>query len=118
MVYCYFKLKDKSFTAQKIHLWRYNDDDLSDITDLDKKWKDYTSVKIDGFLLNQSQEQKNKELRDVDLAEEDTIIVEIPKKSGGSENFVFVPLQGKGEEDIVEQDKTPAVPIYSGEINL
>tara|TARA_B110000285_G_scaffold194083_1_gene223494 strand:- start:999 stop:1163 length:165 start_codon:yes stop_codon:yes gene_type:complete len=54
----------------------------------------------------------------VDIAEEDTIIVEIPKKSGASENFVFIPLQGKGEEDIVEKDKTPVVPIYSGEINL
>jgi hypothetical protein len=56
MVYCYFKLKDKSFTGNKMHLWRYNDDDLSGITDLDKKFKDYTSVKIDAFLLNRSEE--------------------------------------------------------------
>jgi len=46
--------------AKKMHLWRYNDDDLSDIVDLDKKWKDYSSVKLDGFLLNRTDEQKSK----------------------------------------------------------
>ena len=46
--------------AKKMHLWRYNDDDFSDIVDLDKKWKDYSSVKIDGFLLNRTEDQKSK----------------------------------------------------------
>ena len=39
-------------TNKNIHLWRYNDDDLSEIINLDKKYKDYSSVKIDAFLLN------------------------------------------------------------------
>jgi len=63
-----------------MHLWRFNDaDDLSDITDLDKKYIDFTSVKIDAFLLNHSEDQKNKELKDIDLADEDTVIAEMQK---------------------------------------
>ena len=62
MVYMYFKQKNKDFMAKKMHLWRYNDDDFSDIVDLDKKWKDYSSVKIDGFLLNRTEDQKSKQL--------------------------------------------------------
>ena len=53
MVYMYFKQKNKDFMMnKKLHLWRYNEDDLSEINDLDKKYKDYSSVKIDAFLLN------------------------------------------------------------------
>ena len=53
MVYMYFKQRNKDFMMnKKLHLWRYNEDDLSEINDLDKKYKDYSSVKIDAFLLN------------------------------------------------------------------
>lgn len=62
-----------------LHLWRWNDDELDDIVDIDKKYKDYTSVKIDAFLFNQTDDQKSKELRDIDLADEDVILVELPK---------------------------------------
>ena len=78
--------------AKKMHLWRYNDDDLSDIVDLDKKWKDYSSVKLDAFLLNRTDDQKVKQLKDIDLADEDVIIVEMEKEAHGSSSFVFQPL--------------------------
>jgi hypothetical protein len=78
--------------AKKMHLWRYNDDDLSDIVDLDKKWKDYSSVKLDGFLLNRTDEQKTKQLKEIDLADEDVIIVEMEKEAHGKSSFVFQPL--------------------------
>lgn len=56
MVYMFNVLKNKSTTIGFMHLWRYNDEDLSEIVHIDKKYKDYTSVKIDAFLLNQSEE--------------------------------------------------------------
>ena len=56
----YFKQSNKSFTIKKMHVWRYNEDDLDDVVALDKKYKDYTSVKIDAFLLNANDEQKVK----------------------------------------------------------
>jgi len=56
----YFKQSNKNFTIKKMHVWRYNEEDLDDIVALDKKYIDYTSVKIDAFLLNANEEQKAK----------------------------------------------------------
>jgi len=58
--YMYFKQSNKNFTIKKMHVWRYNEEDLDDILALDKKYIDYTSVKIDAFLLNANEEQKAK----------------------------------------------------------
>lgn len=41
-----------------MRLWRYNEvDDLSDINELDEKYRNnYKSVRIDAFLLNRTEE--------------------------------------------------------------
>ena len=62
---------------------------MDEIIGFEKKYKNYTQVKVDGQCLNFSQNDEKKMIEDLDLAEEDIVIVELPKSK---DNWTFVPL--------------------------
>lgn len=84
MAYLYYKLKNKSLTFTQLRLWRSNDE-LKKLGELDKKYTNFTQVKIDAEILNITADQKKKMLHEVDMADSDIIIVELPKDG----DFVF-----------------------------
>lgn len=63
--------------------------DFDEIQGLDKKYKNYTQVKVDALCLNPKPSDNEKIIDDLDLAEEDIIIIELPK---GKETWTFIPL--------------------------
>jgi hypothetical protein len=51
MSYLYFDLQDRTTIVNKMRIWRY-DGDISKVPEIDKKYVDYTSVKVDATILN------------------------------------------------------------------
>ena len=62
---------------------------MEEIVALEKKVKNYTSVKVDAVCLNPSANDDINVIEDLDLAEEDIIIAELPKSK---DTWTFVPL--------------------------
>ena len=87
MTYLYYTLKNKSTTVTKIRLWRALDE-IQKLGEIEKKWTNFTQAKINADVLNVSEDQKSKKLHEIDLADSDIIIVEIPKDG----EFVFAPM--------------------------
>ena len=83
----FYELQERGTLITKCRLWKSLTNQLNEIKDLDKKYKNYTSVKIDGICLNVHEQDRNKLIEDLDLAEEDIIIVEMPKGN----QFILVP---------------------------
>ena len=57
MSYLYFDLQDRTTIVNKMRIWRY-DGDISKVPEIDKKYVDYTSVKVDATILNIKDDQK------------------------------------------------------------
>lgn len=70
----------------KMRLWRSLTNQLEEIKEYDKKYKNFTSAKIDAVCLNVNEAEKNKLIEDMSVAEEDFIIVELPKNNN---TFIF-----------------------------
>ena len=72
-----------------MRLWKSLSEDIEEMQSLTQKHKNYTSVKFDGVLLNPKPEIIEQLLvEDLDLAEEDIVVIELPK---GKDTWTFVP---------------------------
>lgn len=60
-----------------------------DLKTLEKKHKNYTEVKLDGVCLNRTPDSEKELIEDLDVAEEDILLIELPK-SLKPDVFVFV----------------------------
>ena len=108
--YMYSSLKRRDVFLPKPRLWRANS---SVSGDLDQKYVNYTHVKIDATVLNLSEEQRNKQMVDVDLADTDTLIVEIPKDF--KTQFVFSPNETE-EDNSNFEDPLANLKVHSNNI--
>lgn len=82
-----------------MRLWRFDSSKQDQIEVIAKKYKNYTEVKIEGTCLNSKEEDENQIIEELDVAEEDLIIVELPK---GKDTWTFAP---DGEEQQIEQEE-------------
>ena len=84
--------------VKNIRLWKSNYEEaeqFKEIQDLEKKYSNYTHVKVDGDILNINDEQKGKKLHEINYSDTDILIVEMPKK----DDYVFQPKAGTGNSD-------------------
>ena len=80
----------------EIRLWKSLTNNVDEIkTNVDKKYKNYTAVKIDANPLNISEEDKNKTIEDANIADDDIVIVESIK----NKQWIFQPLTAASEEE-------------------
>jgi ubiquitin C-terminal hydrolase len=93
--YLYNVLKEKSVMVCYIKLWKSTTNNLEEINDYDKKYKNYTSIKVDAVLLNGDNRLKTK-VEDANLAEEDIIMVELIKPN---KQWSFIPLNPSSMEE-------------------
>ena len=75
----YFTLKNKSVMVTDLRLWKNNCEDVSKILEIDKKYTNYTSVTIEGELLNKEKADESKKLYEFNISDTDILIVETPK---------------------------------------
>ena len=73
--------------VNKLRLWKSMTNKLEELQEIDKKYKNYTQVKVDFHCLNAKEEDKALLLEDLQLAEDDIIVIELPKNS----QFVLQP---------------------------
>ena len=85
--------KDRSFSTNNLRLWKANED-MKKLKELDDKHKNYTHAKIDAEIVNMTDDQKNKLLHEVNIADNDVMIVEFPRDG----NFVFSPEKGVNDD--------------------
>jgi hypothetical protein len=71
---------------------------MEDLVEIEKKVKNYTHVKFDGVCLNHKTdvEKENIYVEELPIAEEDLLIIELPKSK---DTFVLVPLSGGQQEN-------------------
>lgn len=78
--YVYTVLKDRSLMITDVRLWKSLINNVEEIQkNVDKKYKNYTHVKIDATPLNISETDKNKTIEDANIADDDIIVVETQK---------------------------------------
>jgi hypothetical protein len=107
MSYIYFTLKDRSTMITDIRLWKSLTNNIEDIQqNVDKKFKNYTHVKIDATPLNITEEDKNKPIEDANIADDDIIIVETQK---ANKQWCFQPLTAASDEESKAFEVTPTV---------
>jgi len=99
--YCYMVLRNKSIIVSKVRLWVANTEE--GLGELDQKYVNYTHVKLDAQVINLIDEQMKKRLHEVNMADSDTLIVEMPK----DKSYVFQPMQGGEEENKHEDFQDP-----------
>jgi hypothetical protein len=92
-----------------VRLWKSNTNDLDEIKEVEKKWKNSSAVKIDAICLTSNlsdDEKRNRFVEDLPFAdgEGEIIIVEVPNASG---KFVLRPVSGDFEEAGVEKKPAP-----------
>jgi len=73
---------NKSDTVKKVKIWKHKTNNLEEIKELEKKHKNFTSVKIDAFAL------ENEKVEDMQIEPDDILIVELQNAKG---DWVFVP---------------------------
>ena len=87
--YIYIKKQDKSMIIKKTRLWKskYEEAEVAaKLALVDQKHSNYTHVKINADILNKNEEQRAIKLQDLDVADGDVLVVELPKSNG---DFVF-----------------------------
>jgi len=94
--YLYFTKKNKNKVVSKVRLWKSLTNNMEQIFELDNKIKNYTHVSIDAEPLNINDDQKTTMLDDCNIADEDILVVELPK---GKDEFVFRPLSESDVDD-------------------
>ena len=62
-----------------LRLWKNNYEDPTKILEIDKKYTNYTSVTIEGELLNKEKADESKKLYEFNISDTDILIVETPK---------------------------------------
>lgn len=66
---------------------RYEEGEVqAKLTQADQKHSNYTHVKINADILNKTEEQKATKLQDLEVADTDVLVVELPKTNG---DYVF-----------------------------
>lgn len=100
--YIYYTLREKSATVSDLRLWKHTQLSIEDdqtgleksLREIDKKYLNYTAVKLDAIILNLSALQQSTKLFDVDLSDLEVVLVEIQKKG----EWVFQPNTAEDEE--------------------
>ena len=67
---------NKSETVKKVKLWKHLTNNLNEIAELEKKHKNYTTVKVDAVQL------QNEKIDDMEIAPDDILIIELPNLKG------------------------------------
>lgn len=93
--YLYSQLKLKSTMVTKVRIWKFNSLNFDELKNLDSKYQNYTHAKINAKVLNFTPEQEDMLIHQVDLADNDIIIVELPKNK---DEYVFQPSTQESSE--------------------
>lgn len=64
---------EKSIVVSKVRIWKASNNNVEEILELTKKWKNFTQVTFDGLLLD------DEKVEDMQISNEDILIVELPK---------------------------------------
>lgn len=75
---------------QKLRIWKSGSNNVDEITELEKKYRNFTTVKCDGLLL------EDEKVEDMNIASDDILIVELPKEG----EWVFSNEKEKAKIDI------------------
>ena len=100
--YIYYTLREKSATVSDLRLWKHTELSIEEdqvvlekaLREIDKKYLNYTAVKLNANILNLTEEQQSAKLYDVELSDLEVLIVEIQKKN----EWVFQPNTAEDEE--------------------
>eukprot|EP00347_Sterkiella_histriomuscorum_P020920 403335950 len=103
-----FQKKERSLIVNNMRIWKCNFSKEEEYEAIEKKYKNYTQVKVDGKCLNPRPEDEDVLIEDVELAEEDVIVIELPKTLK-PETYIFIP-QNDEERNQFEQDYTNKTP--------
>jgi hypothetical protein len=74
--YLYIELKDKSKIITATRLWKSLTNNMDDIMEVDKKFKNSTSIKVNAVILNLTENDLKKFIEEVNIADEDIMLVE------------------------------------------
>lgn len=74
----------------KLRIWKSGSNNVDEITELEKKYRNFTTVKCDGLLL------EDEKVEDMNIASDDILIVELPKEG----EWVFSNEKEKAKIDI------------------
>lgn len=74
----------------ELRIWKSLTSDLGEIAAWDKKYKNYTQVKIEAVCLLASKDDFEKVIEDLDMAEEDILLAELPKISGKDKKNIAI----------------------------
>jgi maltose-binding protein MalE len=74
--FLYFELKDRSKIITTVRLWKSLTNNMDDIMEVDKKFKNSTSIKVNATILNLTDSELKKFIEEINIADEDIIIVE------------------------------------------
>mmetsp|Transcript_31098 Transcript_31098/g.47491 ORF Transcript_31098/g.47491 Transcript_31098/m.47491 type:complete len:131 (-) Transcript_31098:2128-2520(-) len=90
--YLMLTLKIKNILVTNVRLWKClyaEEKGLKDYVEkIDRDQKNYTHMKVKGEIINFSESQNSKKLYDLNIADSDLIIVELPKSG---KEFAFQP---------------------------
>ena len=64
---------ERSTVINKVRIWKASNNNVEEILELTKKWKNYTQVTYEGLLL------EDEKVEDMSIANEDILIVELQK---------------------------------------
>ena len=77
-LYSVIKNKEKTINPKKMRVWKSEDNNLDAIWELDKKFKNYSEVKVNAKLVN-ADDQKEIIFDDFNVMEEDIFVIELQK---------------------------------------
>jgi len=86
----------KSVVINEIKLWKYLGSEPDELVAIDKeKFRHFTHVPINAEVIAEPKDDKTKSVEDLNIAETDLVIVEIPKKK---DEWVLLPQQESESE--------------------
>ena len=95
-----YSLQERSVMVSLMRIWKSSTNDFEEIQGWEKKYKNYTQAKIEANCILSSDEDKKKVIEDLDLAEEDILIIELPKINKAKEiEWTLAPSTVSSEEE-------------------
>jgi len=85
----------------KVRLWKSASNSVEEILKIESRWRNYTKIKFDGILLEDTT------VDDMAIANDDIIIVELPKE----DDWVFESDSQKSTQSTIDStnDSSPAI---------
>jgi len=99
--YFLYKNGKKEIMISKVRLWKSASNSVEEILKIESRWRNYTKIKFDGILLEDTT------VDDMAIANDDIIIVELPKE----DDWVFESDSQKSTQSTIDStnDSSPAI---------